>query len=421
MWYGTRQNMLIRRVERSRREAKHILREMNECEVPDESMKDIILIRQFILARVNYITRFALRLSFEEIEGLPPEPVNPFLWCLCWFLTTGSLCFFIYWIFAWGIRNSGEGMNKWGQDFGVACIQDIFICEVLKILFMVVWALATARPQLHQIRRVITEKAIALAQDEVEPDVDIHVVQHFCPACRVARMRDYEKLATAAILRRLTDADLERCNTHRYFIISTIIFIVLLSIALFVILGEKILDNIVEVVVLLIWSGFVAGNSYLFVASPFAVVLIYSLVTSGIIYQFTIFRPTVITYRRNVDKSFSRRSSERSRGDTKHQLHAPDYQLKPWQREFLRSWHFFELKVRLFFGQFNFLLSPFEQHTLRADRRIIIEVTWTRMNKTHMMQVSNNELFCLYVLYANVTNCILCYVVLLLFRCSGYH
>ena len=390
--------MLIRRVERARRESKQILNEMNECEVPDDSLKDIILIRQFILARVNYMIRFALRLSFEEIEGLPPEPVNPFLWCLCWFLTTGSLCFFIYWVFAWGIRNSGEGMSKWGEDFGVACIQDIFICEVLKILFMVVWAIATARPQLHQIRRVITEKAIALAQDEVEPDVDIHVVQHFCPACRVARMSGYEKLATAAILRRLTDADLERCNTHRYFMISTIIFIILLAIAVFVILGEKILDNIVEVVVLLIWSGFVAGNSFLFVASPFAVVLIYSLITSGIVYQFLIFRPTVVKYRRSVDKSFSRRSaSERRRVDTKHQYHAPEYELKPWQREFLRSWYFLQMKVNLFFGQFHVLLSPIEQHTSRADRRFVVDMTWATMNKTQMMQVSGTQFLLLVI------------------------
>ena len=380
--------MLIRRVERARREAKQIISELNECEVPDDSLKDIILIRQFILARVNYMIRFALRLSFEEIEGLPPEPINPFLWCLCWFLTTGSLCFFIYWIFAWGIRNSGEGMSKWGEDFGVACIQDLFICEVLKILFMVVWALATARPQLYQIRRVITEKAIALAQDEVEPDVDIHVVQHFCPACRVARMQTYEKLATAAILRRFTDADLERCQTHRYFMISTIIFIVLLCITVFAIVGEKVLDNIVEVVVLLIWSGFVAGNSYLFVASPFAVVLIYSLITSGLLYQFGVFRPTVTTYRRKVDKSFSRRLSEQNRGDTRQQyLHASGDELKPWQREFLRSWHVFRLKVNLYFGQFHVLVSPFEQYTLQADRRLLFEMTWTKMNKTHMMQV----------------------------------
>ena len=385
-WYGTRQNMLVKRVERARREAKQILREMNECEVPDESMKDIILIRQFILARVNFMTRFALRLSFDEIEGLPPEPVNPFLWCLCWFLTTGSLCFFVYWIFAWGIKNSGDNMTTWGQDFGVACIQDILICEVLKILFMVMWALATARPQLHQIRRVIAEKAIALAQDEVEPDVDIHVVQHLCPACRVARMKDYQELATSAILRRLTDADLERCYVNRYFSLSTFIFVVLLLIAVLAIVGEKLLDNIVEVVVLLIWSGFVAGNSYLFVASPFAVVLIYSLITSGIIYRFTVFRPSVIIVRK-VDKSYVRRSSERSRRDIKHQQHAPELELKPWQREFSRCWHYLKLKVGIKFGQFHVLLSPFEQLSFQADQHLVLDAMWTRMNKAHMMQV----------------------------------
>ena len=380
--------MLTKRVERARREAKQILNEMNECDVPDDSLKDIVLIRQFILARVNYIIRFALRLSFEDIEGLPPEPVNPFLWSLSWLIMTACLCFFVYWIFAWGIKNSGDNMSTWGMDFGVACIQDIFICEVLKILFMVVWALATARPQLHQIRRVIAEKAIALAQDEVEPDVDIHVVQHFCPACRVARMKDYQELATAAILRRLTDADLEKCQVHRYFMMSTIIFIILLAIAVFVIFGEKILDNIVEVVVLLIWSGFVAGNSYLFVASPFAVVLIYSVITSGILYQLNVFQPSVNIVRK-VDKSYVRRSSERSRKDTKHQQHAPERELKPWQREFLRSWHYFKLYVGIKVGEFHVLVSPFEQLSFQADRRIMRDATWAKMNKTTMMQASD--------------------------------
>ena len=277
-------------------------------------------------------------------------------------------------------------MTTWGQDFGVACIQDILICEVLKILFMVMWALATARPQLHQIRRVIAEKAIALAQDEVEPDVDIHVVQHLCPACRVARMKDYQELATSAILRRLTDADLERCYVNRYFSLSTFIFVVLLLIAVLAIVGEKLLDNIVEVVVLLIWSGFVAGNSYLFVASPFAVVLIYSLITSGIIYRFTVFRPSVIIVRK-VDKSYVRRSSERSRRDIKHQQHAPELELKPWQREFSRCWHYLKLKVGIKFGQFHVLLSPFEQLSFQADQHLVLDAMWTRMNKAHMMQV----------------------------------
>lgn len=382
--------MLVKRVERARREAKSIIDEMNECELPDESMKDIVLIRQFILARVNYMIRFALRLSFEELEGLPPEPVNPFLWSLCWFIVTGCLCFFVYWIFAWGIRNSGEGMSKWGEDFAVACAQDLFICEVLKILFMVVWALATARPQLHQVRRVIAEKAIALAQDEVEPDVDIHVVQHLCPACRVARMKDYQELATSAILRRLTDADLERCHINRYFSLSTLIFVILLMIAVLAIVGEKILDNIVEVVVLLIWSGFVVGNSYLFAVSPFAIVLIYALVASWIVYQINVYRPTVQIVRK-IDRSYVRRSSERSRRDTKDQKHDPDnLELKPWQRELSRSRYYFKKYLSTSLGQFNVLLSPVEQASIQADQHILLAATWTKMNKTHMMQVRYN-------------------------------
>jgi hypothetical protein len=94
--YGNRQNMLVKRIERARREGRQVKDELDEVEVPDESLKDIVLIRQFILSRVNPIIRLSLRQAFEEIEGLPPEPIHPVVWMVGWFLITGLSSFFIY-------------------------------------------------------------------------------------------------------------------------------------------------------------------------------------------------------------------------------------------------------------------------------------------------------------------------------------
>jgi hypothetical protein len=49
------------------------------------------------------------------------------------------------------------------------------------------------------------------------------------------------------------------------------------------------------------------------------------------------------------------------------------------------------------------LLSPFEQHTLRADRRFVFDMTWTKMNKTHMMQVSDLRIILIVFICRRVT------------------
>ena len=41
-------------------------------------------------------------------------------------------------------------------------------------------------------------------------------------------------------------------------------------------------------------------------------------------------------------------------------------------------------------GQFNVLVSPFEQASFQADKRLLLDTIWTKMNKTHMMQVRDN-------------------------------
>ena len=386
--YGSRQNMLVKRIERARREAAAVLAEVNEVEVPDESMKDIVLIRQFILSRVNFMIRFALRLSFEELEGLPPEPVHPLLWVAGWLAFSGMIAFFCYWTFAWGIKNTGKNLTTWGTDYGIAVIQDMFVIEIIKLLIMVVWALATVRPQLHMVRRVINEKAIAIAQDEGDPDNDIHVVQHFCPACRAARSETLSDLAASVILRRFTDADLAKCQTHRYYFLGILVFVILLALTVLVVLGEKAMDNIVEVGVLIFWSGFIAANSVIFLlpAGPFLIVMIYSLSVSIAMYWIFSFRPSVRHYRRYARSLLQSRHLPRTRYGTR-DVPAELRGLPWWHYESIRMWQVVTRRVGNFVGEMHVVLSPYERWRMSRDKRVMTDAVWMKMNKTRMMNV----------------------------------
>ena len=69
-------------------------------------------------------------------------------------------------------------------------------------------------------------------------------MQHFSPACRAAHLGGVNTLAAAAILRSLTDADLERCKGFRNFSISQVLFILLLIFAIIATAGELIFDQV---------------------------------------------------------------------------------------------------------------------------------------------------------------------------------
>ena len=146
-------------------------------QVPDESLKDLVLVRFFILEQVSFIYHFAMKKRFEEMEGLPPEKVNVFAWVFAWMVFWGSIWFFIYWTFAWGLTNSGETVAEWGRDYGVAIVQDIMVMECFKMAIMFCFAPMNARPQLQVIRRVINEAALNFVQEGAPDSRDVRIVQ----------------------------------------------------------------------------------------------------------------------------------------------------------------------------------------------------------------------------------------------------
>ena len=242
---------------------------------------------------LSFLYQFAMRKRMEELEGLPPEKVNPFFWAFSWLIFWGAIWFCIYWVFAWGATNSGETMNLWGSGYGVAVVQDVMVCECIKLLVMFCLAPMNARPQLQVIRRVINDAALTFVQQGAGDDHDVRVVQHFSPACRAAHLGGVNTLAAAAILRSLTDADLERCRAFQNFTVSMILMTFIIIFAVVALLGEAFFDQLVDVINTVCWNGFVMANSVFYTSTPSGLIILYIVTGSCVLYYFGVFTPSI--------------------------------------------------------------------------------------------------------------------------------
>ena len=199
--FTSRQALLEKKLNDARLSAVTIHDELEILEGPHLQFKDIALMRYFILEQVSIFNRFSLRRRFESIDGAHARGVHPLPWLLSWLLIVGCLLFFLYWIFAWGVKNGAESFGDWGKDYGVGVIQDVFVCETFKLCIVYIFAIVSAKPQLQVIKRVINDCAISLVQDSEESNSQVSVVQHFSPTCRAARMPGLCTVPAAAILR----------------------------------------------------------------------------------------------------------------------------------------------------------------------------------------------------------------------------
>ena len=184
-------------------------------------------------------------------------------------------------------------MAEWGSGYGVAVIQDIMVCECIKLLVMYCLTPMNARPQLQVIRRVINDAALTFVQQGAGDDNDVRVVQHFSPACRAAHLGGVNTLAAAAILRSLTDADLERCRAFQNFTVSMILLGFIIFFAVVALLGEAFFDQLADVINTVCWNGFVMANSVFYTSTPSGLIILYIVTGCCVLYYFGVFTPSI--------------------------------------------------------------------------------------------------------------------------------
>ena len=312
LFYKDRQDLIEKKLAAARIKAVQICESVKEMDVHDDNLKDIALMRKFILEQVSFFYRFSLSKNFEDIDGVPPPIVHPGLWVGSWIFIIFVLHFFLYWVFAWGVKNGGSTLFSWGTNYGVTVAQDCLICEVGKVCIMYVFAIMSAKPQLQVVKRIINDRALSLVQDDTKSKDEVSVVQHFSPACRAARLSGLSKLPASAILRSITDADVERCKEHKNFTLGTFIFYVITIAAVVAMVSEALIDQLLSCILSSLWLMFLLTHERLLAISPLLLIGIYCVVAGSLLYYFLIFLPSVKRARKvsvNAKNHFLQRKS----------------------------------------------------------------------------------------------------------------
>lgn len=202
--YASGRHRLERKLQDARDEVTNILWDMKELPEYTEDARDVTLFKYFVMENVSWLCQASLQNALFNFNGMTPRTIHPFLWAAAWLVAIYAYNgFLFYWILAWGLENGGQTLNQWGAIYGVCLIQDIIACEFVKIFISFNLAIIAARPQLRNIRRVITDASLMLLQHGEKFTSDIRVVQHLSPACRAARKSELSNLPSAAILRQV--------------------------------------------------------------------------------------------------------------------------------------------------------------------------------------------------------------------------
>ena len=396
LWFTNREHWLHSKVKQARMEANEVVENLERLHVPDRTLKDVALIQSFVTEHVSLAYRSALENKFEENEFLTPEAINPLLWILGWMVNIGAVGFCLYWVLAWGITNTGTTLDAWRTSYIVAVSQDIFLYEVTKMGFKYVFTLVSVRPQLSAIRQVINNAALSYIQygpPKHQSKSEITIVQHFSPSCRAASMSKVKSLAAAAILRQINDADYERCQQHRTFALSTLVYFFMFVMALVALIHAELEDAAMDPLVQSMWSAIFLALSLIDIRSPTTVIVLVVVGSSMFLY-YTLAYPDVIKTARSVrrvDPNFHyvrRGSHQHYESQRKYrQAHNLPWRQR-WVHELRRGYTSLEARGLKYWSLFQFMCSS-EYWTYSQFQRSHDDALWMELNRFAVLMSVN--------------------------------
>ena len=381
LFNNNRQDLIEKKMAVARTNAAEICKTIDEMEVQDDSLKDIALMRNFILEQVSIIYRFSLKKNFMDIDGVPPEIIRPSLWLAAWITIIVVLIFFLYWIFAWGVKNGGATLRQWGTSYGISIVQDILVCEVGKVCVMYIFAIMSAKPQLQVIKRVINDRALSLVQDGADFNDKVSVVQHFSPSCRAARMSGLSKLPASAVLRTMTDADVEKCKEHKNFTLGTIIFYTIMIASVVAAVSDVLVDQCLTFIFSSSLLGFLLIHSKLLAISPLLLVLIYLVIGGAILYNLFVFIPSVKRARQaRAKRAQAAREFARTRSSKTVKKRTVTF-----TDDVIRGLRALFIRIFEYTGQGHTVIS-YEGAERRKEKLRNVTLQWCGMNRTASVQ-----------------------------------
>lgn len=290
LMYGTPRNRLEQKIAKARKKASAIEQQLEEFQDIETDLKDIALIQHFILEQLTPIRRYALKLEFFIFDGTPDE-TGPLKWIIAWCFYSGCLMFFVYWLFAWGVKQGGTVLMNWGMNFLIGAMMDIFGVSVLRILILDIIGLDAIRPQLRVIRRVLTHVGITYCQENTDRSREVRIVQHMSPACRAARTFAAKSLASAQILRHIDDLDVERCRENRSGGIPTWMLVVIAIPAVAALINDNMADFVIGFFINLILTSIILLGATLYTYGDIILTIPFIFLGIYLVYKFLVLEP----------------------------------------------------------------------------------------------------------------------------------
>ena len=355
--FGSRTRLLAWRIERARDRAKEVAEQVKQFEDSDAHHKDVVMMQHFVLEQFTPLRRLILQEELFDLHECKPQTIHYLKWTIAWFCCNGIYGFFLYWIFAWGIKVGPNMMSLWGQAFILSLIQDIFVISPVKLFVMHGLIIKDLRPQLKQIFHTLSNIAALKLNTTTPFDDDSQVVQYISPACRAARL--FPDLPASLLLRAISDADYLLCRKQRKSRLGTFAIILISLPVLVSMLGESFGNFAIESLIPSIWGGFLMANDMILQISPLILVCLY---IGVLIYFWVLYR--VIKPRQLSVKSNSVYSNKKYKKSLSFSKKYSLYLISPEIRMFLKR-----LYKQLFLFENKFT-----------------DLTWKNMNKESFNQ-----------------------------------
>ena len=252
------------------------------------------------------------------------KTINPIAWLFGWTFYLGTLLFFIYWVFAWGLSNGkifasylyiannwtitifclyyfscpccivgGTTLQAWGTIFWISLIQDLTAIEFINIYFYYIVGVNSIRKQIFDIHKVLKTVLFRVLKEGSKYDnTYVRICQHMSGACRAAHTEELYDLPSARLLRELDDDDIAIVRQTRHKKVSVYWGFFLGVPALIASLTSDIVSDLVQKCIPpLLVGGFLLLNAVLVDMSIYAVITPYVSLFVIYVYIYFIYHP----------------------------------------------------------------------------------------------------------------------------------
>ena len=215
---------LIYKVQKVRRDCREIVEVIESFRPWELEIKNTRLIRHFILECLSPFKRKALKFTNATYNEYPTGRPSWSTYIGSWIFISGTLIFFIYWIYKWGIYQFGDTLKAWGSIFGLGMFTDILLVQVAKVYILYYLPSQAMQPQLRRIRKVLADISmnyinkddasglnhkndiiLPTGSSKSKNDLrdEISVVQHMSATCRAAWSQELKDLPSSWLLKQV--------------------------------------------------------------------------------------------------------------------------------------------------------------------------------------------------------------------------